>query len=169
MRSSSNGASCGLEVGVGQRIGLLLDMADDGAWTSGLCAQIDPDVLLKAAEPLPPPDGVGPVRFVVGGNLGENRLMALDRKGRTLGYGTGDGDARDVDVCPGAARVLEAVVVHRKAQLVLRELPSLDVAQDDHARRDGTSLAPPRRVPDAATGGGCSASNVTGPSTGCTR
>ena len=70
------------------------------AWTSGLCSQIDPDVLLQAAQPLPAPDGVGPVRFVVGGNLGENRLMALDRKGRTLAYGTGDGDARDVDVCP---------------------------------------------------------------------
>ena len=129
VRSSSNGASCGLEVGIGQRIGLLLDTAEDGEWTSGLCSQIDAEVLLQAAQPLPPPDGVGPVRFVVGGNLGENRLMALDRKGRTLGYGAGEGDAKDVDVCPGAARVLEAVVVHRKAQLVLRELPSLDVVR----------------------------------------
>jgi hypothetical protein len=129
VRSASNGASCGLEVGIGQRIGLLLDIADDGAWTSGLCSQIDPEVLLTAAQPLPPPDGVGPVRFVVGGNLGENRLMALDRKGRTLGYGAGEGDAKDVDVCPGAARVLEAVVVGHEAQLVLRELPSLDVVR----------------------------------------
>src|SRR4249920_660317 len=64
VHSASNGASCGLEVGFGQRIGLLLDTADDGAWTSGLCAQIDPEVLLKAAQPLPPPDGVGPVRYV---------------------------------------------------------------------------------------------------------
>src|SRR6185436_6580992 len=129
VRSASNGASCGLEVEFGQRVGLLLDAADDGAWTSGLCAQMDPDVLLQAAQPLPPPDGVGPPRFVVGGNLGENRLMALDRKGRTLAYGTGDGYARDVDVCPGATRALEAVEWGRRAQLVVRELPSLDVVR----------------------------------------
>ena len=129
VRSPSNGASCGLEVGFGQRIGLLLDTAKDGAWTSGLCSQIDPDVLLQAAQPLPAPDGVGPVRFVVGGNLGENRLMALDRKGRTLAYGLGDGYAHDVDICPGAARVLEAVTIGRHAQLVVRELPSLDVVR----------------------------------------
>ena len=129
VRSASNGASCGLEVDFGQRIGLLLDAADDGAWTSGLCAQIDPDVLLQAAQPLPAPDGVGPVRFVVGGDLGENRMMALDRKGRTLAYGPGDGYARDVDVCPGATRALEAVTVGRRAQLVVRELPSLDVVR----------------------------------------
>jgi hypothetical protein len=127
VRSASNGASCGLEVGVGQRIGLLLYTADDGAWASGLCSQVDPDVLVRAARPLPPPDGVGPVRFVVGGNLGENRLMALDRKGRTLGYGAGEGYAQDVHVCAGATVVLEAAVVGRQARLVLRELPSLDV------------------------------------------
>ncbi len=129
VRSASNGASCGLEVDFGQRIGLFLDAAEDGAWTSGLCSQIDPDVLLQAARPLPAPDGVGPVRFVVGGNLGENRLMALDRKGRTLAYGLGDGYARDVDVCPGATRALEAVTWGRRAQLVVRELPSLDVVR----------------------------------------
>jgi hypothetical protein len=129
VRSASNGASCGLEVEFGRRIGLFLDVADDGAWVSGLCSQIDPDVLLQAAQPLPAPDGVGPVRYVVGGNLGENRLMALDRKGRTLAYGLGDGYARDVDVCPGATRVLEAVTWGRRAQLVVRELPSLDVVR----------------------------------------
>jgi hypothetical protein len=129
VRSASNGASCGLEVGFGQRIGLFLETADDGAWTSGLCSQVDPDVLLKAAEPLPPPDGVGPVRYVVGGNLGENRLMALDRAGRTLGYGAGDGYTQDVQVCPGATRVLEAAAVGRNALLVVRDLPSLDVVR----------------------------------------
>ena len=129
VRSNSNGASCGLEVEIGQRIGLLLGTDEDGAWISNLCSQIDPEVLLNAAEPLPEPDGVGPVRFVVGGNLGENRLMALDRTGRTLAYGPGDGYARDVDICPGATRVLEAVTLGRRAQLVVRDLPSLDVVR----------------------------------------
>jgi len=129
VRSNSKGASCGLEVEIGQRIGLLLGIDEDGAWISNLCSQIDPEVLLNAAEPLPDPDGVGPVRFVVGGNLGENRLMALDRTGRTLAYGPGDGYARDVDVCPGATRVLEAVTLGRRAQLVVRDLPSLDAVR----------------------------------------
>lgn len=127
VRSSSNGASCGLEVGFGQRIGLFLDGADDGAWTSGLCSQIDPDALVQAGQPLPPPNGLGPVRFVVGGNLGENRMMTLDRMGRTLGYDEGEGWTQDVHVCPGSTRVLEAAAVGRRAQLVVRELPSLDV------------------------------------------
>ena len=129
VRSNSNGASCGLEVGIGHRIGLLLETAEDGAWTSTLCSQIDPKVLLKASQPLPEPDGVGPVRFVVGGNLGENRLMSLDRKGRTLAYGEGEGSAQDVHVCPGAHRVVEAVIDERRAQLVVRELPSLEVVE----------------------------------------
>src|SRR4029079_893335 len=51
VRSASNGASCGLEVEFGQQVGLLLDAADDGAWMSSLCAQMDPDVLLEAAQP----------------------------------------------------------------------------------------------------------------------
>ena len=95
----------------------------------GSVFQIDPDVLLQAAQPLPPPDGAGPVRYVVGGNLGENRLMALDRMGRTLGYGVGDGDAQDVHICPGATRVLEAAASGRNALLVVRELPSLGVVR----------------------------------------
>jgi hypothetical protein len=41
----ANGAACGLEVAVGQRIGLLLTRAD-GEWRSGLCSQVDPSAFL---------------------------------------------------------------------------------------------------------------------------
>ena len=142
VRTASNGAACGLELEIGQRIGLFLDSADDGAWTSGLCSEIDPDVLMQAAQPLPPPDGEGPVRFVVGGNLGENRLMALDRKGRTLGYGAGDGAAQDLDVCPGASTMVETATVGRSALLVVRELPSLDVVRTVALARSPRPWAP---------------------------
>lgn len=37
----ADGAACGLEVGVGERIGLLLTRAGD-EWRSGLCSQVDP-------------------------------------------------------------------------------------------------------------------------------
>ncbi len=39
--TSADGASCGLELGVGERIGLLL-MREGGEWRSGLCSQVDP-------------------------------------------------------------------------------------------------------------------------------
>jgi hypothetical protein len=41
VETSRDGASCGLEVGVGERIGLLLDR-DGELWRSGLCSQVDP-------------------------------------------------------------------------------------------------------------------------------
>jgi hypothetical protein len=55
--------------------------------------------------------------------------MSLDRNGRTLGYGAGNGHTQAVDVCPGATRVLEGAALGRQAQLVVRELPSLDVVR----------------------------------------
>ncbi len=37
----ANGAACGLELAIGQRVGLLLDRQGD-RWRSGLCSQVDP-------------------------------------------------------------------------------------------------------------------------------
>ena len=53
-----SGASCGFEVRIGERIGVLL--REDGGWRSGLCSQLDADVLLRAAVPLPTPTSDGP-------------------------------------------------------------------------------------------------------------
>lgn len=39
--TAAGGAACGLEVGVGERIGLLLTR-QGGEWRSGLCQQVDP-------------------------------------------------------------------------------------------------------------------------------
>ena len=50
---SSRDVSCGFEVRIGERIGVLL--REDGGWRSGLCSQLDADVLLRAAAPLPTP------------------------------------------------------------------------------------------------------------------
>lgn len=52
----SNGAACGLEVGVGDRIGLLLER-DGDIWRSGLCSQVDPAAfvaLTNVEDSLPP-------------------------------------------------------------------------------------------------------------------
>jgi hypothetical protein len=128
LRAGSTDASCAFEAQVGDRIGAFLAQ-QDGRWWSGLCSQIDPDLLLRAAAPLPEPDGRGPTRFVMGINIGPNRLMALDARGKTLAYGRGDGSAIDVDLCPGSRRVVEAARVDRSGIVVVRELPSLRVVR----------------------------------------
>lgn len=124
IRAGASGENCGFEMPVGDRIGLFVSHYR-GLWASGLCSQITPGRLLVAAAPLPPPDGSGPARYVVGVNIGRHRLMALDARGRTLAYGFGDGYATDVDLCPGSGRVVEAAAVDRTGVLVLRDLPSL--------------------------------------------
>ena len=43
--SERDGAACGLELAVGQRVGLLLDRRGD-QWRSGLCSQVDPSEFL---------------------------------------------------------------------------------------------------------------------------
>ena len=47
--TASDGAACGLEIGVGDRVGLLLDRKGD-AWHSGLCQQVDPAAFLALAN-----------------------------------------------------------------------------------------------------------------------
>ena len=49
VRSSSEGASCGYETGIGHRTGLLLDRRR-GEWTGNLCATAPPRVMRRAAE-----------------------------------------------------------------------------------------------------------------------
>jgi hypothetical protein len=130
VESSSNGASCGLEVEEGQRIGLLLDR-DDGTWWSSLCWQVDPDLLIEAAEPLPAPDGQGPVRFLIGGDSAGYRTLALDGTGRTLAYGPGEGKVYRASVCPGARLAVEVVAGEdaREGHLVaVRDLRTMAVA-----------------------------------------
>jgi len=51
--TAASGASCGLELERGQRIGLLLTREGD-VYTSGLCSQVDPDVLARAVPPPTP-------------------------------------------------------------------------------------------------------------------
>ena len=47
--SERDGAACGLELAVGQRIGLLLER-DGETWRSGLCSQVDPAEFLALSN-----------------------------------------------------------------------------------------------------------------------
>lgn len=51
VQAAASGASCGLELEVGQRTGLLL-RNDAGGWASGLCSQVEPQALLALAPAL---------------------------------------------------------------------------------------------------------------------
>ena len=128
--SPGAGGACGLEVDEGDRVGLFLTLNADDVWTSSLCSQIAPDVLLRAAAPLPAPDGTGPIRFLLGGNFGEARLMSVDGRGRTLAYGYGQGEVFDIDVCPGGGRSVETVVDGRIGSLVVRDVRSLEILRE---------------------------------------
>jgi hypothetical protein len=121
---------CGLEVDEGDRVGLFLTLNADEVWTSNLCSQIAPDVLLRAGAPLPAPDGMGPIRFLLGGNFGEARLMSVDGRGRTLAYGYGPGEVYDIDVCPGGRRSVETVTEGRTGSLVVRDVRSLEILRE---------------------------------------
>ncbi|MBD0330779.1 MAG: hypothetical protein ICV64_11840 [Thermoleophilia bacterium] len=138
--TATSSASCGLEVPLGQRVGLFLTR-DRDRWTSGLCQQIDPERLLAAARPLPAPEGEGPLAVLVGGSFGDARVIALDAAGRTLGYGAGAGETSFLDVCPGSRRALEIARVGRNAVLAVRDLRSLRVVRQQPLRL-GESLFP---------------------------
>lgn len=132
VHSPWSGASCGLEVGEGKRTGLLLTRAD-GEWTSSLCLQIEPDVLLRAAQPLPAPDATGPPVFFVAGTMGEARIVGLDLAGRTAAYGFGRGYAVGLAACPGDARLVEVAVedeAHDTTTLVVREAATLQLVRE---------------------------------------
>jgi hypothetical protein len=105
--SSPGGGSCGIDGPVGRRLGFLL-FRESGRWTTSLCSQEDPDVLVRAAQPLPSPDGRAPPAVLVGTTYGPGRVLSLDGRGRVIAYGPGDGAVIDIGFCPGGGTLAEA-------------------------------------------------------------
>jgi hypothetical protein len=127
VETSATGASCGIEVQVGARIGLFLERSE-GRWHGSLCGQIAPERLRAAARPLPRPDGKGPPALLVGGAFGLARTIALDRLGRTLAYGAGEGETLFLSTCPGGRRAVELVLGDR-VLLAVRDVHTLRVVR----------------------------------------
>jgi hypothetical protein len=101
----------------------------DGAWHGHLCWQFAPAELLTAALPLPAPNGRGPVALIVGAGVGDTRLIALDRRGRTLAYGRGGGRAGLVSVCPGRKRLAELAYTGARSTLAIRATRTLRIVR----------------------------------------
>jgi len=49
VETAKDGAACGIEAPVGERVGLLLER-DGAVWRSGLCSQVDPAAFLELAD-----------------------------------------------------------------------------------------------------------------------
>ena len=141
VETAASGASCGIEAGVGDRIGLFLERAG-GRWRSNLCAQVAPRTLREAARPLPRADGTGPAALLVGGRFGPARMIALDPRGRTLAYGRGAGETLLLAACPGGQRAVE-IVSGKRVVLAIRELRRLRVVSEQRLALslDGTAPA----------------------------
>ena len=88
VESAADGAACGFEIPIGQRVGLTLTRNGD-SWEGSLCATYGPDSLLDAANGLPEPVPGSPPHLVVPVDLGGTGMVALDRDGNIVGYGEG--------------------------------------------------------------------------------
>ena len=101
--TASNSAACGIEMPMGYRIGPL-PRARRGGAGPGRSAGSSRQRTCWPPPTLPPPNGKWPARCSVGGRFGPARTIALDAAGRTLGYGVGSGNVRQV----AAARAVGA-------------------------------------------------------------
>ena len=138
--SGSNFGSCGFTWTVGERVGAFLDRGD-GGWTTNLCSLVEPAELERALEPYPKALGHGRVALLAGGSFTGSRLMALDRRGRVLGYGLGGGDVSEIAVCPGSRRSAELVRSRARTDLVaIRDLRTLRIVHSRRAPKDTGEL-----------------------------
>ena len=123
----------------GDRVGLMMDRHTDGTWRS-MCQLADPEELADALKPIERPPGRGAATFLVSGDFGDKNLVALDRRGRTLGYASVGG--WPAALCPDGRLV---VLDHRRDRYTLRRTRDLEVlarratpnAAFAHCGRDG--------------------------------
>lgn len=127
IHSSANGASCGIEVGIGNRAGIFVSVRD-GQYTSSLCETIDADVLLTGAEPLEV-GAPGPGRLLVSGSIGGFSYVVLNGDGEIVAGVNGPEDADPFDqpwqfsTCPGG----NVLVEQWSRWLIVRDLSDLSI------------------------------------------
>ncbi|MEX0864487.1 MAG: hypothetical protein WD269_06375 [Acidimicrobiia bacterium] len=127
--SASDGAGCGLETPIGQRIGLFLSV-EGNRLTSNLCSTATPDVLLAAAEgPVMSKTGI-PHLLVGGWNTPSLKVLdelgalvtRLDSRARPEDFA--NGSRSSTSLCPGGARL-----AHRTSEaLAIWDLDTMELA-----------------------------------------
>ncbi|MEX0827087.1 MAG: hypothetical protein WD184_10110 [Acidimicrobiia bacterium] len=145
VRAHSQGSACGYEFLPGRRMASFLRI-EDGTPTGGLCLTVDPDVLVRATEPMTF-DGVGPPHLLVAGPFATSTHLVLDADGGLLvpiGK-TPDGNEygyldrpRAFRPCPGGRLIVE----EWSWRLDVRDLKTLEVVStvDLHGFSDEIGL-----------------------------
>lgn len=134
-------SSCGFDWRTGQRVAAFLQRTREG-WATNLCSLARPSELERALKPYPRPLGRGRVALLAGGSFGDARLLALDRRGRILGYGFGQGTVRRISICPGSRAAAELVDRGRSRSLVaVRSLATLQLLSTAEVPRSMTELS----------------------------
>ncbi len=131
VKSAVDGASCGFEMPVGQRVGILLDRVGDH-WEGNLCWTVDADTLLAAAGGPPQPVSGSPPHLIASVSMGEAGLVALNRAGEIVGYGRGKPPWL-LSVCPDGQTFIGATGdndVQAWSFANLEEVGSVDIGQD---------------------------------------
>ncbi len=119
--------ACGTPM-VGRRQGIFI-LRRAGGWRSYGCSIVAGSALARALRPYGRPLGSGRVALLAGGSFGDARVMALDARGRPLGYGFGQGETRSISVCPGGTRSVELVATRRSLSVAVRDLNTLAVTR----------------------------------------
>jgi hypothetical protein len=113
-----------------------------GRWTTQGCSIVDPSEFERALTPYPRARGRGRLALLAAGSFGDARVLALDRRGRILGYGPGQGEVREISVCPGERRAAELVLRGRRLSVAVRDLRTLRVLSVSRLPVSGSSLDP---------------------------
>jgi hypothetical protein len=113
---------------VGARQGIFIRRRASG-WVTDGCSIVEGSAMERALRPYRRPLGSGRLALLAAGHFGDSRVMALDARGRVLGYGPGRGETVRISVCPGARRAAELVVAGRSLRVALRDLRSLRVVR----------------------------------------
>jgi hypothetical protein len=119
--------ACGNPI-VGRREGIFIRRRS-GGWRSDGCSIVKGSALEQALRPYRRPLGSGRAALLAAGSFGNARIMALDARGRVLGYGFGEGETRAISVCPGAARFAELVRKPGAVTVAVRDLGTLAVVR----------------------------------------
>jgi hypothetical protein len=125
VRAPEDGCGSG-PLEVGERVAAFVRKRRSGWLTSG-CSVVDPDEFERALRPYPRGRGQGRLALLAGGRFGSARVMALDERGRILGYGFGTGEVQQISVCPRAQRAAELVARRTGWTVAVRDLRSLRV------------------------------------------
>jgi hypothetical protein len=137
---------------VGQRLAAFVRERRFGWLTHG-CSLADPANFERALLPYPRARGHGRLALLAGGSFGTARTIALDARGRILGYGFGGGEVQNISVCPGSERTVEMVASRGRFSLAVRDLHSLELLWSTALPMRATDISPDRAVVHCADPG----------------